>query len=347
MLYIRADGNPQMGAGHLMRCLSIADAATGQGMTPIFLLADEQGRGLVEGRGYTCQVFSTDYARMEEELPLLAELLQKDPAPFVLIDSYAADKTYLQAVSQLSRTAYLDDFGAEALAVDLVINYNIYAMRLPYDTLYGGTKVQLLLGSNYAPLRKDFKQVTYAVRDKVEHILITTGGADQYNVAGQLAEQLIQRLAHGTDLLPQIHIVSGPFHGFLEQLKQLADTCPAIRIHENVTEMSELMSGCDLAISAAGSTLYELCAIGVPTIYFYFVKNQELPARYFAQDTGMYAAGHYALDAAGTLDRMVGACAHLLHDTQERRRIAKSMQTVTDGRGAERIAKAIRRNMVI
>lgn len=347
MLYIRADGNSQIGAGHLMRCLSIADAAAKQEMVPVFLLADEQGRGLVEGRGYTCRILSTDHTRMMEELPALTELLQRDPAPFVLIDSYAADRTYLQAVSKLSKTAYLDDFGSEAYAVDLVINYNIYAMRLSYDTLYAGTKVQLLLGSNYAPLRKDFEQVTYTVRDKVEHILITTGGADQYNVAGQLAEQLVQCLASSTDLLPQIHIVSGPFHGFLEQLRQLAAACPAIRIHENVTEMSELIRTCDLAISAAGSTLYELCAIGVPTIYFYFVKNQELPARYFAQDTDMYAAGHYALDAAGTLDRMVEESVRLLHDKEERHRIAKSMQTVTDGRGAERIAEAIRRNMVI
>lgn len=343
-----------------MRCLSIADAAACMGMQVLFLLADADSEGLVRSRGYDCHILHTDYQRPEEELRQMETVLCRDERALVLIDSYFVDNEYLKAVGKWARSAYLDDFGKESYDVDLVINYNIYAPKLPYRKLYGEKNTELLLGSAYAPLRKEFGETPYTVREEAEQILITTGGADRYNVAGQLALRLAEwnrrengqtgREAQtqtdgpedGTGRL-QIHIVSGPFHDYRDRLKQLQARYPGITIHENVTNMSELMAACDIAVSAAGSTLYELCAIGVPAVYFYFVENQELPARYFSEMTKMQNAGNYAADAQKTLDGLTRETIRMLGSKQLRLAVSESMREVADGRGAQRIAQALLR----
>lgn len=361
MLYIRTDGNHRIGAGHLMRCLSIADAAVSLGMQVLFLLADADSEGLVRSRGYDCHILHTDYQRPEEELRQIETVLCRDERALVLIDSYFVNNEYLKAIKKWVRTAYLDDFGKESLEADLIINYNIYAPKLPCRKMYGEKSTELLLGSAYAPLRKEFGETPYMVREEAEHVLITTGGADCYNVAGQLALRLAewsdQESGRETGRKPgtqtggsgagtgrlQIHIVSGPFHDFRDQLKQLQARYPGITIHENVTNMSELMAACDIAVSAAGSTLYELCAIGVPTVYFYFVENQELPARYFSQMTKMHNAGNYAADAQNTLNGLTRETIRMLESKQLRLTVSESMREVADGRGAQRIAQALLR----
>lgn len=361
MLYIRTDGNHRIGAGHLMRCLSIADAAACMGMQVLFLSADADSEGLVRSRGYDCHILHTDYQRPEEELRQMETVLCRDERALVLIDSYFVNNEYLKAIKKWVRIAYLDDFGKESLEADLIINYNIYAPKLPYRKLYREKTAKLMLGSAYAPLRKEFGETPYMVREEAEHVLITTGGADCYNVAGQLALRLAewseQESGRETGRKPgtqtggpgvgtgrlQIHIVSGPFHDFRDQLKQLQVRYPGITIHENVTNMSELMAACDIAVSAAGSTLYELCAIGVPTVYFYFVENQELPARYFSQMTKMHNAGNYAADAQNTLNGLTRETIRMLESKQLRLTVSESMREVADGRGAQRIAQALLR----
>lgn len=340
-LFIRADGNSETGLGHIMRCLSIADGLAGLGVQTVFLTADGRPEDLIRGRGYGVQVLDTDYRQMEGELPVLRDKIKENGIPFLLIDSYFAGKEYLEAVSGLVRTGCLDDFGRERLPVDLIINYNIYAQSLPYGDLYrdGVRPARLLLGAGYAPLRAAFGSTPYTVRPKAEKVLVTTGGADAYHAAARFVEAMLKD-SRGRDSV--YHVVSGPFHTGREELLELGRAHENVHIHENVTRMAELMAECDVAVSAAGSTLYELCALGVPTVYFYFVENQELPGRYFGEATDMINAGNFAGDAEDTLRHMTDGVYRLLESYGERRRISVSMKKVTDGRGAERTAECLK-----
>ncbi len=354
-VWIRADGNAKIGVGHQMRCLSIADAFRSRGVEVTFLVADEDGRKLPQSRGYDCVVLHTDYRRMEEELPQIKKLVatvssrnlenlgQPDespqPAHLLLVDSYFATKDYVRALGAFAKVVYLDDYGREAWPVDGIINYNIYGPKQPYGELYPrADEVLLLLGSRYAPLRKEFAENTHVSREKVQDVLITTGGADAYNVAGQLVERLVTEV-EGKQI--RYHVISGVFHTFREQLYGLAAAHKNIIIHENVTWMSELMVSCDVAVSAAGSTLYELCASGVPTAYFWFVENQELPGKYFAQETGMISCGDFSKEPEETLERLYEAVRRLEKSETLRRQVAESMVSLTDGRGAERIVACL------
>ena len=127
MFYIRADGNAKVGMGHIMRCLSIAEAALELGSRPVFISADNDGRTIINGRGVECTVLDTDYTDMESELEKLARILNRED--IILVDSYCVTESYLRSLGEMCKTAYLEDMG-KPYPVNLLINYNIYALAL-------------------------------------------------------------------------------------------------------------------------------------------------------------------------------------------------------------------------
>lgn len=341
-LYVRADGNSAVGSGHLMRCLSVADALRELGADTVFITAGPEGRGLIGSRGYENKVLATDYRRPEEELETLKAYLEEEKAGLLLADSYFITPAWLSALRPLVKTAFMDDSGERAWDADLVINYNIYADRLPYGRLYpAGSRTALLLGSRFAPLRRDFAGRGCLTDREPEDILVTTGGADGCRAAGRIAE-LIRGISGELGKNLNVHVISGPFHEFRDELYAMREKDGHIYIHENVTDMAGLMASCGLAVSAAGSTLYELCAVGVPAVYFYFVENQELPAKYFELDTGMRNAGNFAKDPEGALKKIEECLRELLSSQRRREEVSRSMRRVSDGRGAERIAECLK-----
>lgn len=357
-VYIRADGNNSIGVGHQMRCLSIADALRKLGTEPVFLTADESGAALPGSRGYDCIVLHSDYRAPQEELAKVSELLKStkgagaaDTKPLLLLDSYFIRQDYLRALRETAFLVYMDDYGKEFFPADGIINYNIYGPDMPYGELYPqeeNGRPLLLLGSQYAPLRAAFSETVHTPKKEASDVLITTGGADQYNVAGQLVRRLSQpeETAKRKTAL-RYHVISGAFHTFRGELNKLAAERSNIIVHENVTEMAELMAQCDLAVSAAGSTLYELCAVRVPTVYFYFVENQFLPAWHFEQKTEMISCGNFAEKPQETLEKLYRAVRRLEKDYALREKIAASMNKVTDGGGAERIAACLNKRFQI
>ena len=213
MIWIRADANETIGSGHVMRCLSIADALKRQGQQVCFLTADENAAGLLEARGQAFRVLHTDYRRMEGELEALEELLAG--GGFFLADSYFVTAAYLDRVRERLPVGYLDDMGRRDLAADLLIDYNIFAEARLYE---GCKAAEFLLGPEYAPLRAEFAGNACETRDRASRVLITTGGGDRYNLAGQLLEKA---LAHPGTACLEYHVVSGAYNVHLAELKAL------------------------------------------------------------------------------------------------------------------------------
>lgn len=256
MLYIRADGNTEIGMGHVMRCLSVAEAAAdiAPAYPPVFITADEGCRTMIEDRGFRVMVLNTDYSDMMGEFPVIERVLREQPdkdRPVVLVDSYQAGREYYLALQKLAKVACFEDMGL-AYPVDLLINYNIYAPALEgqyiaptnrrdkepnqvwsekpnqvwdiEQNLKGRTKGQypkkILLGARYAPLRKAFQEAAeYTVRDKVTDVIITTGGSDPHFAAGAFANVLCSDTMIAEQGI-HLHIISGPFNRFADVLKR-------------------------------------------------------------------------------------------------------------------------------
>lgn len=168
MYIIRADGNTAIGMGHVMRCLSIADAMKDRNIEPVFMTADNDCVSMIGDRGFEVCVLGTDYRDMESELPLIREFLKQrtkdvDASSIILVDSYQVTSRYYEELRTMAKVACLEDMG-QSYPVDLLINYNIYGPKLVYDNKI---TYATLLGTGYQPLRREFQQdIQYDINDK-------------------------------------------------------------------------------------------------------------------------------------------------------------------------------------
>lgn len=337
MIWIRADGGKEIGTGHVMRCLSIADALRRMGEKSCFLLADDSTVPLMEGHGQEYRVLHSSYQCPEEELEALLPILAESRNGVFLADSYYVTDAYLRRVRAYMPVCYMDDRGISGLPVDLLINYNIFADV----SLYGrpdGDETTYLLGTEYAPLRREFQQVSYQVREQVKRVLLTTGGSDKYNLAGKILEECLGRADIGS---LEYCVVSGAYNEYLPSLLEIEKERPGVQVFRNVTNMSELMQSCDIAVTAGGSTMYELCAVGVPIICFSFVDNQEKIVEGFRNRDIVCFGGDY-LRQGERMVRDVAAHIELLcRNAELRRNYSRCQKALVDGQGAMRIARQL------
>lgn len=332
--YFRTDGNKIIATGHVMRCLSIADAIKEMGHEVTFITADDQCSGLLHQRGYEFINLFGKWNDLEYELCELENLVKTCAIPVLIIDSYYVTERYLRILTSLTQTVYIDDLNAFHYPVDVLINYAIYADKFMYQVQYPDTR--LLLGCNYAPLRSQFKNVGMKeIRKQVQSILITTGGTDNQNMIGTL----LDKMTSATDFEHiSIHVVTGIFNSNLEKLHVIEKQNDSVTIHCNVVNMAELMKEADVAISAGGSTLYELCACGVPTITYSFADNQLGNVHGFAEKGLMDYAGDTRESVANCIEGIYVKLKELIDDEKKRENYSYRLQQLVDGRGSQKIS---------
>lgn len=337
MILIRADANEKTGAGHMMRCIAIAEALKQCGQQVCFLTADQNGARLLEGKNQTCEILHSDYTRMEEELFCLDGIIARKKPDFFLVDSYFATPGYLEKIREYVPVGILDDKILVGYPADVLINYNIFAEKSLYEAS-GESQTEYLLGLKYVPLREEFAGVDYRVREKAKRVLITTGGSDRYN----LAVKLLKRVLEKTDTMNLTYVViSGAYNTHFDELESLAGGHENVCVYSNVDNMSRLMRECDIAVSAGGSTMYELSAVGVPVISFSFVDNQERIVRGFVERGLACFGGNYLIQEEVMLDEMAFQIGRLAADFKLRENYSQRLRGVVDGQGAMRIAEEL------
>lgn len=343
MIWFRADGGKDIGTGHVMRCLSIADALRQMGEQTCFLMADDSAVPLLERQGQEYRILDSSYLHPEEELEILLPLLAESPDSVFLADSYYVTEAYLHRIRVHMPVCYMDDRGISGLPVDLLINYNIFADISLYTCPAGEeTKYQLeteyLLGTEYAPLRREFQQVNYQVRDQVNRVLLTTGGSDKYNLAGKILEESLGKSDIGN---LEYWVISGSYNEYLPALLEIGKKYPRVHVFSNVTNMSQLMRDCDIAVTAGGSTMYELSAVGVPIICFSFVDNQEKIVQGFRNRNIVCFGGDYLRQGERMVRDVADHIGLLCEDTGLRRSYSSRQKALVDGQGAMRIAQRL------
>ena len=341
MIYLRADGNKEIASGHLMRCLTIARALKKKEILPVFLVSDTDSMELLQNmftpeekasHAFPIIHLQTDYSDLEQELPVLEQILRTQPPECLLVDSYFATADYFAALKGLCPIAYLDDLQAFDAPLDLVINYDL----APDTTFYQNAR-RVLAGGAYTPLREQFSLNRYHVWEKVKDVLISTGATDPWHIAANLVTRLLDA-PEWKDVC--FHVITGPIHQSREQLLALSETEERIVLHENVRDMAALMLECDLAVSAGGTTLFELCAIGVPTVSFAFTDNHLPGIRDFAAADLIPTLGDIRTDR-DFMDHAQALLTALAADRSRRADQSSRMRMAIDGAGADRIAGAL------
>lgn len=338
MIWIRVDGNHEIGMGHIMRCLSVAEAMQQLGQDVCFVVADECAAELLKQKQQRYFVLHTEYNQMESEIEILKQLIFSNKPDVLVVDSYSVTSQYFEQIKDLVKLVYIDDLGDVSYPVELLINYNVYASEEMYSR--GKYHIgKILLGARYVPLRNEFRTKGKTVEREVNDVFVSTGGSDKYNMAGIMLDFFMQ-----DETLKKLnyHVICGNFNVHEAELRQKAEKHPSIYIHKNVSNMADIMKSCDLAIAAAGSTLYELAALSIPSIVFSFADNQKQATKAFQTGGAAISVGHYEVEHKNEfMSLLVKNVKELREDYKQRLELAHNANALVDGQGAIRIAQAI------
>ena len=337
MIFFRADSNSQIGMGHLMRCLSVAGKL--KEMTDVsFLCAYESASDFVIAKGIEAKTLNSAPFSPEEVPEILEILSDKD---IIVLDSYLYSENYVKDLRKKVKVIIFDDMIATPFEASALINYNTYASLEGYISLYESKKEHplFILGGEYAPLRDEFSNATKEFSPIVKNILITTGGGDSENLGGEIASRLLSDLS--MDI--QIHLVCGAVNPFYDEWCRLAKDKKNLEVHRCVTNMAELMRRCDLAVSAGGSTCYELCATGVPFVVFSFAENQKKLARNMQDEGVAVFSGNIENGDSrkAVIDSVIQNIHQLIEDDALRKGLYDRCNKLVDGQGARRLAEMI------
>ena len=343
---IRVDANKVIAMGHVMRCITIAGQLMKKGCRVLFLTADEWARETIAQAGMDQLCLHTRWDWMEEELPRLREILSLAGIRILLVDSYQATKAYFEGLQDLVRIVRIDDCFEPVCPADLLINYNAYHVRFPYEETYAG-KTRLLLGTDYVPLREEFSRETSGQdaggsgeKGGGLSVLLASGGGDTQDALMGILEKVVEEEAFEE---VTFYVIVGALHprGDEIELFSMEYEHPRIKVYRLCRDVAGLMAKCDAAVSAAGTMLFELSAMGVPTVFFETADNQRYDREFFGAEGRMLYAGNIRQDREGCLAAVCGNLKKLLADTALRKRMREALYRVTDGRGAERIAEEI------
>lgn len=333
----RTHGGSKIGMGHLMRCLALANAFPDDILISFITESDEMGLRVIKESGYKVFSFSTN--SVQEELNFLKEII-KNNIDILITDSYKIDQEYLKELKNVvKRLVSIHDFTPFPFPSDLVINGNVYAPDLEYESYSGDTK--FLLGTRYLLMRDEFIGLSGRIVNKeVKNILITVGGGDHLNLTPRIITSL-DRLKESSLNVGNLHIdiVIGPaFNNTSSIIKSLRKTNIEMSLHFNVNKISNLMLKSDLAVSAGGSTLYELAATGTPAVALLQANNQIQAAEVMAEKGMIINLGIGDQVSSETIAKSI---TELINNYELRKKMSRAGQKLVDGKGAMRCVEEI------
>ncbi|CCE22428.1 UDP-2,4-diacetamido-2,4,6-trideoxy-beta-L-altropyranose hydrolase [Methylotuvimicrobium alcaliphilum] len=296
-IVFRADASVRIGIGHIMRCLTLADALAIEGHDCTFVTRNHSGHlaDLIQRRGHRVALMEppakngsnetgdSEYAEWlgaswQADAEETIELLQDSKADWLIVDHYAIDHRWHKVLRPAAeKILVVDDLANRALDCEVVLNQNYgcrendYRKRVRPDCL-------LLLGPRYALLRPEFSQLRPQAIEKrktfqgIRRILVSMGGTDADN-----ATSLVLQTLAGVDWPkpPEIDVVLNSRAPHLQSVIESARLHPlAVSVAVDVNDMAERMLRADLAFGAGGVTTWERCCLGLPSLVIMTANNQ-------------------------------------------------------------------------
>lgn len=292
---IRADASIKIGTGHIMRCLTLAGAIRESGAKVDFItrphLGDLNGQILSQGfevhslpdlNGTELQQGLSGYeqwlgVKQETDAEETIDLLEGKSIDWLIVDHYALDQRWEEKVKPyIDKVMVIDDLAERKHVCDILLDQNLGRQELEYLHLVP-KNCKILAGTRFALLRPEF----YLLREKslkrrevsnLKNVLITMGGVDQYDATSSVLDALkICSLPENC----KITVIMGSHAPWLDKVRDIVLTMPwETKVRVNVSDMAQVMYESDLCIGAAGSTSWERCCLGVPTIILILADNQ-------------------------------------------------------------------------
>lgn len=345
---LRCDASLEIGSGHLMRCLTLAEGIRERGGEASFLCRELPGNliGLLEQKGfpvirlrepareYRPEPGDVAHARWlavswEEDAAESALPLARLRPDWLVVDHYAIDRRWEQRQRpHAARVLVIDDLADRPHDCDLLLDQNLYREMA---TRYGGLlppRCRALLGPRYALLRPEFAAARALLppRDgEVKRVHLFFGGVDLANETEKALRALLA--------LPrrrfEIDVVVGGNNPNRELIRELCSAAQGVQYYCQVDNMAQLLSRADFAVGACGAATLERCCLGVPSLALAVALNQEPLCGYLAELGVLLKA-----DAGDPYGRL----ASIMADRERLRELSQRSLAVADGRGVERVA---------
>ena len=352
----RTDASIQIGTGHVMRCLTLADALREQGAECLFVCRSHEGHllDLIAQCGHRVVALpvltadtmpsSADTAHAHwlgtdwhSDAAVTRQALGDEPVDWLVVDHYALDIRWEQALRPAcQRLMVIDDLADRAHDSDLLLDQNLGRTAADYRKLLR-SNTTALIGPKYALLRPAFAQLraeslARRVSPRLNRLLITMGGVDKDNATGRVLDALnVSTLP--TDLL--ITVVMGPHAPWLREVQAQSSLMHwPTQVLVGVSDMARLMADSDLAIGAAGSTSWERCCLGLPSVQVVLADNQIN----LAESLGL-AGVAINTTINGIEIELKKICSENWIDVGRFKKMSVSASKLVDGLGARKIVK--------
>ena len=330
VLFAPAAG-PEIGGGHVMRGLALAEALQARGAEVAFAVPPWGERLIARFAARPMRVHPL--ARSGDTAAISAALEALRPDALVL-DDYGLDARAAAVLTRSGLTrVVIDDLADRSYACDLLVDPGYgrtvadYAGRTPV----GAT---VLTGPRHALLRAGFGGAAGArpPRPAVERVFVSFGLSDVGAIAARAVERLRPRARHA-----RFDVALASDAASLPRLRALAERDGGLVLHEDAREVATLMQAADVAVGAGGSATWERCALGLPTLAVIVADNQRPTI------TGLADAGVLlAVDAAAPgFETALDAAFDRLAEPELRAQLQSASRALCDGQGAARVAEAL------
>ncbi|SHG39134.1 PseG/SpsG family protein [Streptoalloteichus hindustanus] len=329
---LRADASAEWGVGHVVRCLALAEEVLARGGRPVLVadlgdvawLAEE-----VRARGLAVRPPASDPAGFADQLHALG-------ARATVIDSYRLGPEHYTAARAVAPVVALYDRHSGPVPGDVLVDQVFGAEQDPPPP--DADQATVLRGPRYALIRDLVRRHRPATRPaamplagRAPRVLLVLGGTDARGATGALTEIL---LASCPSL--DLTVVGGGLDG----PAPATGAGQRLSVHRPSAELPRLMAEADLVISAAGTTLAELCCVGAAAAAVWVVDNQ-LPVYRSALAAGcVHGLGSLA-EVLADPGRAGAAVRALLESPERRTALAGAAWELVDGAGRGRVVDAL------
>jgi UDP-2,4-diacetamido-2,4,6-trideoxy-beta-L-altropyranose hydrolase len=352
---IRADAATHIGIGHVMRCLTLANALKMNGAEVSFVCRPfawhlgeritAEGHGLYLLPPPAQTIKPPDPKQTPPHAAWLGENWEIDLAQtqialngkqfdWLIVDHYSLDNRWENEMRKFAcKIMVIDDLADRRHDCDLLLDQTLGRKEGEYQH-WVTENCTLLTGSKYALLRPEFvglREYSLKRREKSEmkHLLICMGGVDQSNFTGQILDAL------QTSILPSychITVVMGENAPWIDSVRKRVEklTWPT-EINVNVGNIAQMMADSDLAIGAAGSASWERCFLGLPTLMIVLAENQ--------RDVGIALEQKQAVILLNKISDVKKAIELLCYSDEKLKSMSQASKNITDGCGVKIILK--------
>jgi UDP-2,4-diacetamido-2,4,6-trideoxy-beta-L-altropyranose hydrolase len=339
VLVIRADASADIGIGHIMRSLALAQTWVSHGYQAYLLTGYDISslKHYFDDAHIPIEYIKTEIASMDDACETI-NFCKKKGASWLLLDGYHFNEEYQSLITEQNiKLIIIDDYEhLDQYKADIIVNFSVENNDTKYLTAQPKTK--LMMGPEYFVIRKSFNKWKCWEREInpiASKILLTMGGSDPLNITEKIIRKLLT-----LDISIDLKVVLGSNNLHKERIKCFLGTKQEVKLLTNISNMDELMVWADIGVTTGSTTALEMAYLGLPSIIFITTENQINIAKNLSKSGISINIGWPNKDNYSKLNLILNS---LVSNYPKRLSMSTIGRTIIDGNGAEKIVRLLER----